>query len=88
LAQSGHFAIKLQCPLSGVKQTFDRRATQVCPTTTIDTIVSRNVERRLVPVRSGLLPSWRSKPLKELTLTTFNAWADNEQTHWGTSPEG
>jgi hypothetical protein len=53
-----------------------------------DTIVGRNVERRLVPVRSGLAQSWRPKPLKELKLTTFNAQAEIEQTHWGTSPEG
>jgi len=83
LAQSGHLAIEFRCPLSGVKRTFDRRATQVCLTTTIDTIVGQSIERRLVPVRSGLAPSRRSKPLKELKLTTFNARAENEQTHCG-----
>ena len=88
LAQSGYLAAEFQCSLLGAKQTFDRRPTQVCLTTTIDAIVGRSVERRLVPVRSGLVPSRRSKPLKELKLTTFNAWAENEQTHWGTSPEG
>ena len=45
----------------------------VCPTTTIDTIVANAGERRLVPMRWGLIPSWWSKPLKELRLATFNA---------------
>jgi putative SOS response-associated peptidase YedK len=44
----------------------------VCPTTTIDTIVANAGERRLVPMRWGLIPSWWSKPLKELRLATFN----------------
>src|SRR5262249_34477456 len=51
LTQSRHSRRVGGCPLLGVKRTFGRRATQVCPTTTIDTIVGRNVERRLVPVR-------------------------------------
>jgi putative SOS response-associated peptidase YedK len=48
----------------------------VCPTTTIDTIVGPNAGRRLVPMRWGLVPSWWSKPLKELKLATFNARAE------------
>jgi putative SOS response-associated peptidase YedK len=44
----------------------------VCPTTTIDTIV----ERELARTRWGLVPSWWSKPLKELKLATFNARAE------------
>jgi putative SOS response-associated peptidase YedK len=48
----------------------------VCPTTTIDTIVGQNGQRRLVPMRWGLVPSWWSKPLKELKLATFNALAE------------
>src|SRR5712691_13455559 len=48
----------------------------VCPTTTIDTIVGQNGERRLIPMRWGLVPSWWSKPLKELKLATFNARAE------------
>ena len=43
----------------------------VCPTTTIDTIVGHDGERTLVPMRWGLVPSWWSKPLKELKLATF-----------------
>jgi len=48
----------------------------VCPTTTIDTIVGQIGKRRLVPMRWGLVPSWWSKPLKELKLATFNARAE------------
>jgi putative SOS response-associated peptidase YedK len=48
----------------------------VCPTTTIDTILDRDGNRELVPMRWGLIPSWWSKPLKELKLTTFNARAE------------
>ena len=48
----------------------------VCPTTTIDTVVGQNGERRLMPMRWGLVPSWWSKPLKELKLATFNARAE------------
>ncbi len=45
----------------------------VCPTTIIDTIVSRDGKRWLEQMRWGLVPSWWSKPLKELKLATFNA---------------
>jgi putative SOS response-associated peptidase YedK len=38
----------------------------VCPTTTIDTVVENDGKRELVPMRWGLIPSWWSKPLKEL----------------------
>jgi len=48
----------------------------VCPTTTIDAVVGQNGERRLVPMRWGLVPSWWSKPVKELRLATFNARAE------------
>ena len=48
----------------------------VCPTTGIDTIVSSDDKRLLVPMRWGLVPSWWSKPLKELKLATFNARAE------------
>jgi putative SOS response-associated peptidase YedK len=44
--------------------------------TTIDTIVGQDGERRLVPMRWGLVPSWWSKPRKELNLATFNARAE------------
>jgi putative SOS response-associated peptidase YedK len=48
----------------------------VCPTTTIDTIVGADGKRQLVPMRWGLVPSRWSKPLKELKLATFNARAE------------
>ncbi len=48
----------------------------VFPTTTIDTIVGQKGQRRLVPMRWGLVPSWWSKSLKELKLATFNARAE------------
>jgi putative SOS response-associated peptidase YedK len=44
----------------------------VCPTTTIDTVIGRD-PRALVAMRWGIIPSWWSKPLKEMKLATFNA---------------
>jgi putative SOS response-associated peptidase YedK len=52
----------------------------VCPTTTIDTIVESEGKRALVPMRWGLVPSWWSKPLKELKLATFNSRAETVTT--------
>jgi putative SOS response-associated peptidase YedK len=48
----------------------------VCPTTTIDTILDQDGKRRLERIRWGLIPSWWSKPLKEMKLATFNARAE------------
>src|ERR1022692_597336 len=48
----------------------------ICPTTTIDTIVEREGKRELARMRWGLVPSWWSQPLKELKLATFNARAE------------
>jgi putative SOS response-associated peptidase YedK len=45
----------------------------ICPTTTIDAVVERDGKRMLEQMRWGLVPSWWSKPLKELKLATFNA---------------
>src|ERR1700736_4294734 len=45
----------------------------ICPTTTIDTLIGRMGARALIPMRWGLIPSWWSKPLKEMKLATFNA---------------
>jgi hypothetical protein len=67
--------------LSGVKRTARH-------TSLPDYDYRHDHERRFVSLCSGLVSSGRSKPLKELKLTTFNARAENEQTHWGTSPEG
>jgi len=52
----------------------------VCPTTTIDTVVSQDGGRDLVPMHWGLVPNWWSKPLKELKLATFNARAETAAT--------
>jgi putative SOS response-associated peptidase YedK len=52
----------------------------VCPTTTIDTIVDQDGKRRLERMRWGLIPSWWSKPLKEMKLATFNARAETVAT--------
>lgn len=45
----------------------------ICPTTTIDTVVEYDGRRALEPMRWGLIPAWWSKPLKEMKLATFNA---------------
>jgi len=48
----------------------------ICPTTEIDTIVPALDKRGVVPMRWGLVPSWWSKPLKEMRMDTFNARAE------------
>jgi putative SOS response-associated peptidase YedK len=52
----------------------------VCPTTTVDTILDQDGKRRLERMRWGLIPSWWSKPLKEMKLATFNARAETVAT--------
>jgi putative SOS response-associated peptidase YedK len=47
----------------------------VCPTTTIDAVISRDGKRELLPMRWGLIPSWWKKKAKE-TPATFNARAE------------
>jgi len=51
----------------------------ICPTTDIDTVVlvSAPDGRGLMPMRWGLVPSWWSKPLKEMRMATFNARAES-----------
>ena len=53
----------------------------VCPTTTIDTILDQDGKRRLERMRWGLVPSWWSKPLNEMKLATFNARAETVATN-------
>ena len=48
----------------------------ICPTTKVDAIIPRVDQRELVPMRWGLIPSWWSKPLKDMRLATFNARAE------------
>jgi putative SOS response-associated peptidase YedK len=43
----------------------------ICPTTTIDTVVSSEGKRALVPMRWGLIPYWWNKPLKEMRLANL-----------------
>jgi putative SOS response-associated peptidase YedK len=52
----------------------------VCPTTTIDAIVTEEGKRELIRARWGLIPNWWKKPLKELKLATFNARAETVTT--------
>ena len=52
----------------------------ICPTDTIDTIVSEQGVRSLVTMRWGLVPRWWTKPLKEIKLATFNARAETVTT--------
>jgi putative SOS response-associated peptidase YedK len=47
----------------------------ICPTTTIDTVIERDAKREPVPMRWGLVPSWWKKKAKE-TPATFNARAE------------
>jgi putative SOS response-associated peptidase YedK len=49
----------------------------ICPTTTIDTVISRSGKREFIPMRWGLVPTWWSKPLKEMKLATVNAQAES-----------
>ena len=48
----------------------------VCPTDPVPVIIPDFDKRKLVLMRWGLVPSWWSKPLKELRLATFNARAE------------
>src|ERR1700733_9175939 len=47
----------------------------ICPTTTINTVVAHDGKNELVPMRWGLIPSWWKKKAKE-TPATFNARAE------------
>jgi putative SOS response-associated peptidase YedK len=48
----------------------------ICPTTTVDVVISGDNQRSLVPIRWGLIPSWWKKPFQEMRLATFNARAE------------
>jgi putative SOS response-associated peptidase YedK len=48
----------------------------ICPTTEVDAVVRGDDARAVMPMRWGLVPSWWSKPLKEMRLATFNARAE------------
>jgi len=53
----------------------------ICPTTTIDTVIAHEGKRELVAMRWGLVPGWWKKPLKELKLATFNARVETVAPH-------
>jgi putative SOS response-associated peptidase YedK len=69
----GLYRLTLDQPAQNTRARYN-----VCPTTTIDTVVADDGRRRLVPMRWGLVPAWWSKPLKDLKLATFciNAHAE------------
>ena len=47
----------------------------IAPTTPIEAVRAGEAGNELVPMRWGLVPSWRKKPLRELP-STFNARAE------------
>ena len=49
----------------------------VCPTDTVDVVVSGDGKRVLTSVRWDLVPGWWKKPLKEMRMATFNARAES-----------
>src|SRR5262249_39543720 len=52
----------------------------ICPTTSVEVVVSDDGKRSLVPMRWGLVPFWWNKPLKEMRMATFNARAETVST--------
>jgi putative SOS response-associated peptidase YedK len=48
----------------------------ICPITNIDVVIGHDGARELLPMRWGLIPSWWSKPLKEMKVASFNARAE------------
>lgn len=62
--------------------TFDQPARNaaarynICPATQVDVVALTEGKRTLVPMRWGLIPHWWAKPLKNMTLATFNARAE------------
>jgi putative SOS response-associated peptidase YedK len=65
------YRLSLDAPARNTKPRYN-----ICPTTTIDTLIGREGAPALVPMRWGLIPSWWSKPLNEMKLVTFNAPAE------------
>jgi putative SOS response-associated peptidase YedK len=68
-----------QLTLFGQPAVNTRARFNVCPTTTIDTILDQDGKRRLERMRWGLVPSWWPKTLKEFKLATFNARVETVQ---------
>jgi putative SOS response-associated peptidase YedK len=62
-----HALYRLTTPPSNLQPRYN-----VCPTTTINTVIARDAQNELTPMRWGLVPSWWKKKAKEMPAT-FNA---------------
>jgi hypothetical protein len=58
-----HRLYRLTAPASNFQPRYN-----ICPTTDVDTVVPAFEHQELTPMRWGLVPSWWSKPLKEMKL--------------------
>jgi putative SOS response-associated peptidase YedK len=65
-----HALYRLTTPPANLQPRYN-----ICPTTPINTVVARDGQNELVPMRWGLIPSWWKKKAKE-TPATFNARAE------------
>jgi len=68
------YKLTMGAPLTNLQPRYN-----ICPTTDIDTVVLASAldGRGLRPMRWGLVPSWWSKPLKEMRMATFNARSES-----------
>jgi putative SOS response-associated peptidase YedK len=65
-----HALYRLTTPPANLQPRYN-----TCPTTPINTVVARDGQNELVPMRWGLIPSWWKMKAKE-TPATFNARAE------------
>jgi putative SOS response-associated peptidase YedK len=65
-----HALYRLTTPPANLQPRYN-----ICPTTTINTVMAHEGRNELVPMRWGLIPSWWKKKAKELPAT-FNARAE------------
>jgi putative SOS response-associated peptidase YedK len=65
-----HALYRLTTPPANLQPRYN-----ICPTTTINTVVTGDGKNELLPMRWGLIPSWWKKKAKE-TPATFNARAE------------
>jgi putative SOS response-associated peptidase YedK len=70
-----HRLYRLTAPASNFQPRYN-----ICPTTDVDTVVPAFEHQGLTPMRWGLVPSWWSKPLKEMKSATFNARVETVMT--------
>src|SRR5215471_827479 len=64
------YRLTLDTPARNIQPRYN-----ICPTTPVDTVVSIDGKRSLVPMRWGLVPIWWKKTLKEVPAT-FNSRAE------------